>query len=78
MKAREVLRAVVAEKKMSNAELAHRLGLTIAACWERVSSPYKPLDMSTKELCPTLRVLGYKVVVIPWDTKTPSGGFEVD
>lgn len=78
MKARDVVKTIAETSGVSNAELAHRLGLSIAACWERTSSPNKPKDMPTKVLCPTLQALGYKVIAVPYDTPVPKGGYVID
>lgn len=78
MKAREVVKEISVKKGITNAELAHRLGLTIAACWERIFAPRKPKDMSTKALVPTLRAMDYKLIAVPYDSKVPSGGYVID
>lgn len=78
MKAREVAKKILADSGVTNAILAHRLNMTIAACWELTGKEKKNGDMSTKTLVPVLNALDYKLVAIPRDEKVPKGGYVIE
>lgn len=78
MKAREVIKKLMEENNVSNADIAHSMNMSLAASWDLVANPRNPFDMSTKKLCPLLNVLGYKLVAMPREDKLPKGGIPID
>lgn len=78
MKARDTVKEIMRNNGISNATLAHRLNMTIAACWELTGKDKNVFDMSTKKLVPVLTALDYKLVAIPRDERVPKGGYIID
>lgn len=77
MRGREVLKKVMEDVQWSNAELAKRLGVSNATIWERLNNK-NVKDIPVSLLSGMLRVMGYKVVVIPNNARIPAGGYEID
>lgn len=78
MKARDVVKEIMAVGDISNATLANRMNVSRAAMWELTGKPNNTFDMSTKKLVPVLSALDYKLVAIPRDEKVPKGGYVID
>lgn len=62
MTAKELVKALMVEKDMSNAEMANALGITQAALWDRLN-PKKTNNMTIGKLNDMLSKLGYELVV---------------
>lgn len=62
MTAKELLKTLMVEKDMSNAEMANALGITQAALWDRLN-PKKTNNMTIGKLNDMLSKLGYELVV---------------
>ena len=77
MTGREIIRQIMDASGISNAELAHRLGLTIATAWDRVNTR-KLKDVSVSVLAETVGAMGFKVAVIPQEAEIPEGGYLVN
>ena len=77
MRGREILKAVMQNVGVSNATLAKRLGVSNATIWERLNNK-NVKDIPVSLLSTMLRVMNYKVIVVPADSSTPDGGFEID
>lgn len=77
MRGREVLKKVMEDIGWSNAELAKRLGVSNATIWERLNNK-NVKDIPVSLLSGMLRVMGYKVIVVPNDTRMPKGGYEIE
>lgn len=77
MRGRDIIKAIMEAKNISNADAAKRLGLTAATMWARVNEK-KQNDIPVSRLAETVRVMDYKVVVIPANCRIPEGGYEVD
>lgn len=77
MRGREVIKKVMEDVKWSNAELAKRLGVSNATVWERLNNK-NVKDIPVSLLSGMLRVMGYKVIVVPNNTRIPNGGYEID
>ena len=77
MRGREILKKIMEDIDWGNAELAKRLGVSNATIWERLNDKnVKAIPVSL--LSNMVRVMGYKVIVVPNDTRLPKGGYEVD
>ena len=74
MKIAEAIRAVMVEQGVKVGMMAGRLGKKQNVISERLSQN----DMTITKAGEMLRVLDYKIVVIPKSTSTPKGGFEVE
>jgi len=77
MTGRETMKAIMEAKEISNADLAHSLGISLAAAWDRVNS-VKLKDISSSILAQTLGAMGYKLVAIPEEVDIPESAFIID
>ena len=78
MKARDVIRDIMKSSGVTNATLAHRMNMSIAATWDLIGKEKNQFDMRTSKLTPALTALDYKLVAIPRDEKVPKGGYVID
>lgn len=62
MTAKELVKTLMVEKDVSNAEMANVLGITQAALWDRLN-PKKTNNMTIGKLNDMLSKLGYELVV---------------
>lgn len=62
MTAKELVKTLMVEKDVSNAEMANDLGITQAALWDRLN-PKKTNNMTIGKLNDMLSKLGYELVV---------------
>lgn len=62
MTAKELVKTLMVEKDVSNAEMANALGITQAALWDRLN-PKKTNNMTIGKLNDMLSRLGYELVV---------------
>lgn len=62
MTAKELVKTLMVEKDVSNAEMANALGITQAALWDRLN-PKKTNNMTIGKLNDMLSILGYELVV---------------
>lgn len=76
MRGREILKAIMASKSLSNAELAKRLNVSNATIWERLNNK-NVKDIPVSLLTTMLRAMDYKVIVVPANIRLPDGGYEV-
>lgn len=70
MKTREIVSAIMKSKNETNASLAGKLGISQAAVWDRLNSDKKN-ELSVTVLLSMLRILEYKIVIVPKDYKVP-------
>lgn len=77
MRGREIVAAIMEKNGVTNAQLAHKLGVTIATAWDRVNSK-KVKDVPLSTLDEMVRVLDYKIVIVPSDKPVLDGEYEVD
>lgn len=78
MNGREVVKAIMQERNMGNAELASKLRITPAALWDRLNNRRVKTDLSATLLSDMLRLMDYKVVAVPRTSRVPAGGFEIE
>lgn len=77
MTAKELIKKLMVEKDMPNADMAKSIGVSQATLWERLN-PKKTDNMTVKKLNEMLQVLDYKVVIVPADTPLPEGGYQIE
>lgn len=77
MRGREILKAVMSSKSISNAELAKRLKVSNATIWERLNNK-NVKDIPVSLMTTMLRAMDYKVIVVPANIRLPDGGYEVE
>ena len=73
MKAVEIVKAVMKEKDMTNG----KLGNALERNGDVVNKRLKQSDLSAGVLAEMLNAMGYKVVVMPIDEKTPNSAIGV-
>ena len=83
MTGKEVVKTVMEKQEVSNAELARMVGIKATAMWDRLNNPTNK-DLNVSSLCEMLRVLGYKIQIVPTTKDRPDkpnpkdvGTFEV-
>lgn len=74
MKANEIIREVMKLKEVKPSVLASRLNIKNNVLSERLSQK----NISIDKMNEMLRVLDYKIVVIPRESRVPEDGFEVN
>ena len=76
MTSKELIKTLMTEHDITNAEMAKTLGITQAALWDRLNQK-KSDNTTVAKLGDMLSVMGYKIVVVPDKTPIPEGGYEV-
>ena len=74
MKAVEAVRAIMKEQDIGTNKMADRMGKPPRLVSDRLSQD----NISITKLNEMLRLLDYKVMFVPRDTRIPDGGYEVD
>lgn len=74
MRATEALRKVMELKEVKPSVLCDRLGIKSNVLSER----FKQKNISVEKLNEMLKVMDYKIVVIPRESRTPVDGFEIE
>jgi predicted XRE-type DNA-binding protein len=64
MTGKEIVKSIMEQQNLSNAELAHMVGIKPTAMWDRLNNTNNK-DLNVSSLCEMLRVLGYKVQIVP-------------
>lgn len=70
MKTREIVSSIMKSNNETNASFATKLGISQAALWDRLNSDKKN-ELSVTVLLSMLRILEYKIVIVPKDYKVP-------
>ena len=73
MNGREIIKAIMEQRDISNIEYARELGVTRAAIWDRLDTKKSRKDIPVSMLSTMAKVLGYKVVVVPTDFEVKCG-----
>ena len=82
MTGREIIRDIMSKEEITNSILANRLGITQAALWDRIDTqprkgkPRKDIPVSL--LAEMLRMMDYKVVVLPKSARVSEEGYVID
>lgn len=76
MKGRDIVKSIMEQKKVTNADMAARLQITQAALWDRLNTK-KTKDIPSSTLTEMLRQLDYKLIVVPRNTRLPADSFEI-
>lgn len=77
MKAREIVKVIMESMNLSNATMAARLSITPAALWDRLNTK-KTKDIPVSTLNEMLKVMDYKIIIVPRETRVPTNGYTVD
>lgn len=76
MRGREILKQVMESNGISNADLAKRLGVSNATIWERLNNK-NVKDIPVSLMVDMLKVMDYKVLVVPADRRIREEEYEV-
>lgn len=82
MNGREIIKAIMELKNITNATLASELKITQAALWDRLDTqprknkPRKDIPVSL--LSKMVSIMGYKVIVVPENTAVSDNSFVID
>lgn len=76
MKAREIVKEIMAEKNLSNVEFARILNITPTALWDRLNTK-KAKDIPVSLLNEMLRALDYKILITPDETSTGESDYVI-
>ena len=76
MTGKEIVKAIMEQQEVSNAEMAHKVGIKPTAMWDRLNNTSSK-DLNVSLLNDMLRALGYKIQIVPFNKQTPDGGYEV-
>lgn len=74
MKPMEIIRFIMTEKSVGSTAMANRLEVSSAAFCMRFKQP----NVSTDKMNDMLRVLDYKLVAVPIESRLPKGAIEVE
>lgn len=77
MLVKKAIRAIMDRKGIGLNALAHMMGKNSQFVSDKLN-PAKGLNMSTDKLDELIRVMGYKIVLVPEDTKVRDGWYEVE
>lgn len=75
MNAKEITKNIIEEQRLKITDVADRLGVSRQVAWARVN---RGEVMSLEALIETLRVLDYKIQIVPRSSRLPDGGYEID
>ena len=78
MTSKEIVKEIMKEQGVSNAEIAEKLSITPAALWDRLNNKKNAKDLSVTTLNDMLRTLGYKIQIVPRDCRVPDKGYKVE
>lgn len=74
MLAMEAVKAIMKIKEVRPSMLCDRLGIKSNVLSER----FKQKNVSVEKLNEMLRAMDYKIVIVPRETRTPAGGFDIE
>ena len=74
MKATDAVREIMKEKGISLGQMANTLDTSVRL----VSDRLRMQNISLSKLRELLRVIDYKVVIVPRTTRIPDGGYEIE
>ena len=77
MLVKKAIRAIMDRKGIGLNALARMVGKNSQFVSDKLN-PAKGLNMSTDKLDELIRVMGYKIVLVPTETKMNDGWYEID
>ena len=81
MTGREIVKDIMNKQGKTSADMADSLGITQAAIWDRLNELNKKKevkDIVVGTLSDMLRVLGYKIYILPRNFRVPDDGYKVE
>ena len=77
MNSKEIILYLMEEQQETNGSFAAKLGVKPTALWDRFYGKNKNKDVTIPLFIEMLRMLGYKLVVVPKDAKVLTGEYLV-
>lgn len=77
MNSKDIVKQIMADQGITNAKLASMMGSSPQATWDRLNTK-RTKDLTVSVLHTMLRLLDYKVIIVPRTTRVPVDGYEVD
>ncbi len=74
MKATEALKEVMSLQEIKPSVLCDRLGIKSNVLSER----FKQKNISVEKLNEMLKVMDYRIIIVPRDARTPADSFEIE
>ena len=78
MTSKEIVKELMEKQGKKNVEFADMLNISPNALWDRLNNTRKTKDLSISTLNDMLRLLGYKILIVPRDIKVPDDSYKVD
>ena len=78
MTSKEIVKEIMKKQDKKNAEFADMLNISPNALWDRLNNTRNAKDLSVSKLNDMLRLLGYKILIVPRDTKVTEDSYKVD
>lgn len=76
MTTQEIIKELMAKENKTNARFASDLNISQPALWDRLNNS-KRKDFSVNVLSDMLRLLGYKIQIVPRGKKLPDDSYEI-
>ncbi len=76
MTTQEIIKELMAKDGKTNARFASDLEISQAALWDRLNNS-KRKDFSVSVLSKMVRLLGYKIQIVPLSKQKPDDGYEL-
>lgn len=76
MKARDIVKQIMSEKDVGNAEFAHKLDIKPTALWQQLNGSND--NPTINRLVAMVETLGYKIIIAPVDHEVPANGYLVE
>ena len=76
MTTQEILKELMVKKNETNASFASKLNISQAALWDRLNNS-KRKELSITVLSDMLRLLGYKIYIVPREKQLPDDCYEI-
>lgn len=78
MEARQIIKTIMVNEGVTNAQMANRLNISQATVWDRLNNKKGRKDIPTSLLDEMLKVLDYKIVIVPYNKRVLDGEYEVE
>lgn len=76
MTTQEIVKELMQKENKTNARFASDLEISQAALWDRLNNA-KRKDFSVSVLSEMVRLLGYKIQIVPISNQKPKDGYEL-
>ena len=76
MTTQEIIKELMEKENKTNSRFASDLEISQAALWDRLNNS-KRKDFSVSVLSKMVRLLGYKIQIVPLNKQKPDDGYEL-